>query len=297
MTARSAFAISSSATRPIRSGIPKQTRAVLHERFADWLEEHRPHLSSLDELLGHHLERAVVLRRELGASQATTTGMAARAAASLTRAGRRAAAREEPAATRLLERAAALASDAERPPILVDLAGALESDGELLRGAAIASEALQLARIAGDRRTAARARLAELSVTRGHTESDYDIASFEAAVKPLISELELLDDDEGLAAGLRLMAYITMDRYARARRPTTSARLFHAERAGNQHDAVRAAASLGFLGLFGPVPAAEAIDRCHELRDRVAGHRGATASLLRFEAVLAAMGGNIDDGP
>ena len=101
-----------------------------------------------------------------------TTGMAARASASLARAGRRAAAREEPAATRLLERAAALASDAERPPILVDLAGALESDGELLRGAAIAGEALQLARIARDRRTAARARLAELSITMGHTESD-----------------------------------------------------------------------------------------------------------------------------
>ena len=221
-------------------GIPKNTRAVLHERFADWLEEHRPHLSSLDELLGHHLERAVVLRRELGASQATTTGMAARASASLARAGRRAAAREEPAATRLLERAAALASDAERPPILVDLAGALETDGELLRGAAIAGEALQLARIARDRRTAARARLAQLSITMGHTESDYDIATFEAAVKPLIAELELLDDDEGLAAGLRLMGYITMDRYADATAYNERA-LFHAERAGNQLDAVRAA--------------------------------------------------------
>ena len=125
-------------------GIPKNTRAVLHERFADWLEEHQPDLSSLDELLGHHLERAVVLRRELGASQATTTGIATRASVSLARAGRRAAAREEPAATRLLERAAALASDAERPPILVDLAGALQSDGELLRGAATAGEAVQL---------------------------------------------------------------------------------------------------------------------------------------------------------
>ena len=276
-------------------GIPKNTRAVLHERFADWLEEHRPHLSSLDELLGHHLERAVVLRRELGASQATTTGIAARASASLARAGRRATAREEPAATRLLERAASLASDAERPPILVDLASALQSDGQLLRAAATAGEALQLARIAHDRRTATRARLAQLSITMGHTESDYDIATFEAAVKPLISELETLDDDEGLAAGLRLMGYITMDRYADATAYYERA-LFHAERAGNQHDAVRAAASLGFLALFGPVPATEAIERCHELRDRVAGHRGATASLLRFEAVLVAMGGGIDEG-
>ena len=129
----------------------------------------------------------------------------------------------------------------------------------------------------------------------GHTETDNDIATFEAAVKPLISELELLDDDEGLAAGLRLMGYITMDRYADATAYYERA-LVHAERAGNQLDAVRAAASLGFLALFGPVPVTEAIERCHELRDRVAGHRGATASLLRFEAVLVAMRGGIDKG-
>jgi predicted ATPase len=108
-------------------GIPKDARAVLHQRFADWLEEHRPDLASIDELLGHHLERAVVLRRELGAGPATTADLAARASASLVRAGRRAALREEPAAARLLERAAALAPETERPTVLVHLAGALES--------------------------------------------------------------------------------------------------------------------------------------------------------------------------
>ncbi|MGZ8633160.1 MAG: AAA family ATPase, partial [Solirubrobacteraceae bacterium] len=51
-------------------GISKDTRAVLHERFADRLEEHRSTLASVDELLGHHLERAVLLRRELGAGEA-----------------------------------------------------------------------------------------------------------------------------------------------------------------------------------------------------------------------------------
>ena len=55
-------------------------------------------------------------------------------------------------------------------------------------------------------------------------------------------------------------------------------------------------ASLGLLALWGPLPVTEAIERCHELRDRVAGHRRATAALLRFEAVLVAMGGSIDEG-
>jgi tetratricopeptide (TPR) repeat protein len=91
------------------------------------------------------------------------------------------------------------------------------------------------------------------------------------------------------------MGYITMDRYADATDYNERA-LLHAERAGNQLDAVRAAASLGLLALWGPLPATEAIERCHELRDRVAGHRRATASLLRFEAVLVVMGGSIDEG-
>jgi class 3 adenylate cyclase/tetratricopeptide (TPR) repeat protein len=276
-------------------GISKDTRAVLHERFADRLEDHRSSLASVDELLGHHLERAVLLRRELGAGEAATAGLAARASASLLRAGRRAAARgEAAAAARMLERALPLASDAERPTVLVELAGALQDEGELVRAAATAREAVRLARVAGDRRTATRARLAELSVTMGHTETGVDIAAFEAAVKPLIDELELLDDDEGLAAGLRLMAYITMECYADATAYLERA-IVHAERAGNRLDAVRAAGTLGFLALFGPVPAAEAIERCRALREGVAGHHGTEAALLQFEAVLLAMQGDIDE--
>jgi class 3 adenylate cyclase/tetratricopeptide (TPR) repeat protein len=276
-------------------GISKDTRAVLHERFADRLEEHRSSLASVDELLGHHLERAVLLRRELGAGEAATAGLAARASASLQHAARRAAARDEPAvAARLLERALPLASDAQRPTVLVELAGPLEDDGELLRAAAAAREAVRLARAAGDRRTAARARIAEVSITMGHTETNVDIAAFEAAVKPLISDLELLDDDEGLAAGLRLMAYITLERYADATAYLERA-IVHAERAGNRLDAVRAASTLGMLALFGPVPAAEAVERCRALREGIAGHLGATAGLLRYEAVLLAMQGDIDE--
>jgi tetratricopeptide (TPR) repeat protein len=276
-------------------GTSKDTRAVLHERFADRLQEDRSGLPSVDELLGYHLERSVLLRRELGAGEAATAGLAARASASLLRAGRRAAARgEAAAAARMLERASALAPDTERPTILVELAGALQDDGELLRAAATARKAVRLARVAGDRRTATRARLAELSVTMGHTQTNLDMAAFESAVMPLISEFELLDDDEGLAAGLRLMAYITMQRYADATAYLERA-MVHAERAGNRLDAARAAGRLGLLALFGPLPAPEAIERCRALREGVAGHRGTEAALLRYEAVLVAMQGNIDE--
>ena len=47
--------------------LPKATRAELHERFADWLEQHGADLVERDEILGYHLEQAYRYRTELGA--------------------------------------------------------------------------------------------------------------------------------------------------------------------------------------------------------------------------------------
>ncbi len=46
--------------------LPKATRAELHERFADWLEQHGAELVERDEILGYHLEQAYRYRTELG---------------------------------------------------------------------------------------------------------------------------------------------------------------------------------------------------------------------------------------
>ena len=78
--------------------LPKAVRAELHERFADWLEEHGAGLVELEELLGYHLERAYGYRIELGpetengrrtASEGMTE-LGQRAAQALNRAGQRA---------------------------------------------------------------------------------------------------------------------------------------------------------------------------------------------------------------
>ena len=45
--------------------LPKEARAQLHERLADWLEERRSELAEIDELVGHHLEQAHAYRVEL----------------------------------------------------------------------------------------------------------------------------------------------------------------------------------------------------------------------------------------
>ena len=44
--------------------LPKETRAELHEAFADWLDEHAT-LVEQDEIVGYHLERAYRNRAEL----------------------------------------------------------------------------------------------------------------------------------------------------------------------------------------------------------------------------------------
>jgi tetratricopeptide (TPR) repeat protein len=78
--------------------LPKSARADLHERFANWLEEHGAGLVELDELLAYHLERAYGYRLELGPENEQAprrpgedmTGVAQRAVQALHRAGLRA---------------------------------------------------------------------------------------------------------------------------------------------------------------------------------------------------------------
>lgn len=197
------------------------------------------------------------------------------------------------AATRLLERALALAPDTDRPAFLVALADALYNDGELRRAVTAARDAVALARAAGDRRTTARAQLVELRITRGHLEGDLDVASAEAAVRPLLAEFEALGDDEGLASALRFMGYLTMERYEEATGYLERA-LVHAERAGDGLNVAWAAGTLGLIAVYGPLPVADGIARGRALRGRLVGRRATTAALQRFEAVLVAMRGDID---
>src|SRR4029077_20203366 len=86
--------------------LPKEMRAELHERFADWLESHGQELIELDEIAGYHLEQAARYQRELGRPG---TELGARAGDRLASAGRRAAERNDvPGAINLLARANAL---------------------------------------------------------------------------------------------------------------------------------------------------------------------------------------------
>ena len=92
--------------------LPKAERAELHERFADWLEEHGSEVVELDELLGYHFEQAHRYREELGMLDGRSSALATRAGERLARAGRGAILRQDSrAGANLLERAAELLPD------------------------------------------------------------------------------------------------------------------------------------------------------------------------------------------
>ncbi len=106
-------------------GIPKETRAQLHERFAAWLERTAgERASELDEIIGYHLEQAHGYRAELGPG-GDSPELATRAGERLAAAGRRAiVSRGDVAAGAvLISRAVDLLppDHPERPALLIDL--------------------------------------------------------------------------------------------------------------------------------------------------------------------------------
>ena len=138
--------------------LPKATRADLHDRFANWLEERGTAIVELDELVGHHLEQASRYKQELGQPDAD---LAERAGERLAAAGRRALWRgDEGAAERLLNRALELTRPLRLDVHLeLDLARALWPDAE--RAAHVAADAAERAHREGDETSEALARVAE----------------------------------------------------------------------------------------------------------------------------------------
>ncbi len=108
--------------------LPKEQRADLHERFAEWLEVAVP---EVEEIRGYHLEQAYRYRAELGPVDERALELARRASRLLATAGRRASHRADiPATIHLLERAVSLLPDGDREAVALypDLGTALDRE-------------------------------------------------------------------------------------------------------------------------------------------------------------------------
>ncbi len=278
--------------------MPKERRAELHERYADWLEQQAgERAAEYEELLGYHLEQAHRYLAELGPLDRRGRELGDRAATRLLASGYRAiTAREDvPAAANLLERACALlpADSPERLSALPELAAALISIGELARADPIVEEAIETARGAGDERVEARALLVRVSL-QAQTDPAHDFGRSE--VKRLIGVLERVGDNVGLArAWIEIgKARIWTGRGEAATDALTRAVDF-AERAGARAERRDALTWLIWAILVGPLPAADGIVRFEEMRRHPEWGAEVTSTALACGAQLKAMQGRFDE--
>jgi class 3 adenylate cyclase/tetratricopeptide (TPR) repeat protein len=179
---------------------PKELRAELHERYADWLEKKAAnYIHEYEELLGYHLEQACRYRRELAPVDGHAHALARRAAARLSSAGRRAPSRgDASAALALLSRAVSLLpeGDLDRLRLLPDLGEALGMCGDFAGEMAVLDEAMEQAEAVGDSRTRSHAVLLR-GRARTHREPAFTGEEALEEAKEALRVFEGLGDERG----------------------------------------------------------------------------------------------------
>jgi class 3 adenylate cyclase/tetratricopeptide (TPR) repeat protein len=190
----------------VYAAMPKELRAELHERLARWLEDAAgDRRLELEEIVGYHLEQAVVLRQEVGLPD--EPGLRVEAGRRLGEAGTRAANRGDlPAARSLLERSVELlpAGDRLRVQLLARLGFILFTIAELAGARETLERAMSEADAAGARAAMLEARL-RLRHLELQTDPDVDVDERSIELERLRPELDDLDDPR-----LR-MAFLTVE--------------------------------------------------------------------------------------
>jgi DNA-binding SARP family transcriptional activator/predicted ATPase len=267
-------------------GIPKEERAGLHERHADWLERRE---AGPDEIVGYHLEQAYRHRSELATPDRAARRVAEDAAERLGAAGIRAQMRVDArAAVNLFGRAAELLPerDLRRLTHLWELGIALKGLGEYDRAAAVLHDLGRLAADAGDRSLVLRAQIESAwpGILRGERDPDEILIVLDEAI-PLF---EQRDDDRALGRAWYLVAAVhgrLRCEHAESEKASERA-LAHQRRTG-----FSTAGSLSMLAAdayYGPTPVPEAIARCEQLLEEAADDRAAQASIRLWLACLDA---------
>lgn len=273
----------------------KASRALLHARFARWLERvAAERIGEYEEIVAYHLEQAARYLVELGRTGEEVDQLIDRAHVSLAEAGRRASARGDmTAATNLLGRSADVLRDGDprRLSLAPELAEALTETGDLARAETLLNAALET----GDRGLQAHAQVVSL-IVKEFLEPERRSGEALQVLESVIPVFEELGDDLGLARAWRLLGDVhwNRSRYAEADRAFEKA-IEHARKA---HAGWEEAASLRpYTGsaLYGPTPVAEVIRRCDAVIE-MSDNRSAEAGALRTRGVAYAMQGRFDEG-
>jgi class 3 adenylate cyclase len=277
-------------------GLPKEARADLHERFARWLEgKIGERAVEYDEIVGYHLEQAFRYREELAPADETALGLAGEAGEKLASAGRRALVRGDvSAAANLLARAVSLlpGADSERLALMLELAEALYTTGDLVGARSVLSEALHAALDAGDTRLEAHALIDGL-LLQTLTDPDFKAEELLVAADGAIDRLERLGDHLGLAKAWRAVAEVEL---TRCRWGASAAALERALAYGREagREPAETYTNLATSLYYGPTPVDEGMRRCREIREQAGGRRIVEAGVTCYLAGFQAMLGDVD---
>jgi class 3 adenylate cyclase/tetratricopeptide (TPR) repeat protein len=277
--------------------LSKANRAELHERFADWLDEHGATLVELDEIVGHHLEQAWACRRELGFADDADCALSQRAAGRLIQVGRAARERGDlPAAASVLGRASALLGeeDSLRREVLADLGQILVDLGQYDRAASLLAEASASAEAAGDERILARTALSRI-VLRAQTEI-LTAALALPGVLDAAAILERVGDEAGQAWASLIagqMRYFMGDVSAAEREYSRALEL--AQRAGDRARENEVYSWGINAKLRGPAPVSEGLAYTESAAAVVRDSRQELEWTFTSRALLLAMQGRFDE--
>jgi tetratricopeptide (TPR) repeat protein len=269
-------------------GVPKQSRAELHERLARWLEA-QP--ARQDETVGYHLGEAYLHRVQLGPLGERERALAAAAAERLAAAADTALLRgDAPAGARFLERAESLLEpdDPARAELLPALGSSLFEAGRIADATRVLDDA-----IARTRDPALRARAqVERELVRFETETSVGTEQARSVTDAVLPLLEREGDEYGQGRVWLLRGELAWNagRVESADEAWCEA-ADSARRAGDQHSLFEVIGWRALAAVLGPTPVDEAILRCEEFGELVRTSPLATALTVNPTALLYAMKG------
>jgi class 3 adenylate cyclase len=282
------------------ASLAKHERAVLHERYAERLEERSgQRIEEYEEIVAHHLDQAVLLRRELGRPDDRTRRLADRAGARYTSAGRRASARGDiPAVVALLSRAVELLprDDRSRTELMPFLVAALVQMGDLTSASANAREMAVTAAELGDPSLEAKAALTSSLVRSIAEPGAASVEEFRQIASSAVEVFEGRGERGNLAAALAELAWSHGLGGDAGRMLALAERaLALATEAGDPAALRDAADSFGRALVLGPTSCDEAVRKIETVRRGLAAHRVVDASIRLYLAELLGMMGRFAD--
>ena len=276
--------------------MPKEQRADLHERFADWLTNAAgERMAEYEEILGHHLEQAYRYRAELGTVDARTKSIAGRAAEHLYASAVRADERGDAnAAKALLDRSVELSDGAMQLKSLVLLSELLQELADYPAALDTATRSIAIAEAIGDRRAAVRAELVRI-MSLGSIDPARTIEIAREEATAALDEAGRLADVELRDQVILLLALISFFQGKTSETMEILDELMDRAPTMSRRARQDIAGQLGICAYFGSLPlddAFAAIDRAYVLQgDSPSGE----AQDLRVRAGLLGMAGRFEE--